>query len=370
MSRFPPAPRLLHPAAWWLWALSLAYATMRTNDPLLLLTIAAVVAVVVSARRGRATWARAYGLLLKLGLITVAVTMLLQILLGARYPGHVVFDLPSAPLPHWLGGISIGGRITGEALLNAFVAGLRLAVLIACFGAANALAHPARLVRILPAALYEVGVAVVVALTFVPQLAESVVRVRAAQRLRGRSMTGLRGLRGVLVPVLEEGLERAIRLAASMDSRGYGRRAGQPQWARRVSAAGVLVGLGGAVAGTYEIISADGHGLGTALLAGGVVLAVCAGFVAGRRTRRTHYRPDPWGAPEWLVVACGAAVVAAYGFTVHDALAVGVPLAWPTLRVVPFLATLVAAVPAFATPDVPSGVPRATRPAVPSGVSA
>ena len=46
----------------------LAYASMRTNDPLLLLTIAAVAALVVSARRGRAPWARAYGLLLKLGL--------------------------------------------------------------------------------------------------------------------------------------------------------------------------------------------------------------------------------------------------------------------------------------------------------------
>ncbi|HEY7007727.1 MAG TPA: energy-coupling factor transporter transmembrane component T, partial [Jatrophihabitantaceae bacterium] len=226
-----------------------------------------------------------------------------------------------------------------------------------CFGAANALAHPARLVRIMPAALYEVGVAVVVALTFVPQLAESVVRVRAAQRLRGRSITGLRGLRGVLVPVLEEGLERAIRLAASMDSRGYGRRAGQSLLARRVSAAGVLAGLAGAVAGTYQIISADAHRLGVGLLVGGVALAVCAGFVAGRRTRRTHYRPDPWGGPEWLVVACGAVVAAAYAWAVHDALAVGVPFAWPALRPVPFVATLVAVVPAFATPEVPGAMP-------------
>jgi energy-coupling factor transport system permease protein len=365
-----PPPRLLHPAAWWLWALGLAYASMRTNDPLLLLTIGAVAGLVVSARRGRAPWARAYGLLLKLGLFTVVVTLVLQILLGARYPGDVVLDLPSAPLPHWLGGISIGGQITGQALLNAFVSGLRLAVLIACFGAANALAHPARLVRILPAALYEVGVAVVVALTFVPQLAESVTRVRAAQRLRGRSITGLRGLRGLLVPVLEEGLERAIQLAASMDSRGYGRRAQQPVWSRRISGAGVLLGLGGAVVGTYQIISADGHGIGVALLSGGVLLAVVAGFVAGRRVHRTRYRPDPWRGPEWLVVACAAAVATTYALAVHDPLATGVPYAWPTLRLGPFLATLVAAVPAFATPEVPTGLPRAARTAKPAEAAA
>ena len=351
-------PRLLHPAAWWLWALGLGYASMRTNDPLLLLTIAAVAGVVVAARRGRAPWARAYGLLLKLGLLTIVVTMLLQVLLGARYPGHVLVRLPSVPLPHWLGGISVGGVITGEAMINAFVSGLRLAVLIACFGAANALAHPARLVRILPAALYEVGVAVVVALTFVPQLAESVVRVRAAQRLRGRSVTGLRGLRGVIVPVLEEALERAIALAASMDSRGYGRRSHLPALTRRLSGAGVLLGLGGAVVGTYQVISiSGGHSLGIALLMAGTALAVVAGFVAGRRVQRSRYRPDRWRAAEWLVVGCAAVTVVTYVLAVHDPLTEGVPLAWPTLRIVPFLATLVAAVPAFATPEVPTGLP-------------
>ena len=351
-------PRLVHPAAWWLWALGLAYAAIRTNNVLLLLTIAAVAGFVVSMRRGRAPWANAYGLLLKLGVLTIVVTMVLQVLLGVRTPGHVLVRLPSAPLPHWTGGLSIGGAVTGEGLLNAFVSGLRLAVLIACFGAANALAHPARLVRILPAALYEVGVAVVVAMTFVPQLAESVVRVRAAQRLRGRPITGLAGLRGIVVPVLEEGLERAIALAASMDSRGYGRHAEQPATARRVSGAGVLLGLAGAVAGTYQIISTDAHGLGVALLCGGTVLAVAASLLAGQRTRRTRYRPDPWRGPEWLLVGCAALVIATYAITVHDSLGAGVALAWPTLHVLPFVATLVAALPAVATPELPSTTPR------------
>lgn len=371
MPNLLPPPRLLHPAAWWLWALGLAYASMRTNDVLLLLTIAAVAALVVSARRGRAPWARAYGLLLKLGLLTIVVTMLLQVLIGTRVPGHALLHLPSAPLPHWLGGISLGGTITGEALFSAFVSGLRLAVLIACFGAANALAHPARIVRIVPSALYEVGVAVVVAMTFVPQLAESVVRVRAAQRLRGRAISGLRGLRGIIVPVLEEGLERAITLAASMDSRGYGRRTRQSAARRRISAAGVLIGLGGAVAGTYQIITpGNGHALGTALLCGGIATASIAGFVAGRRVSRTRYRPDPWRAPEWIVVACAAVVVVAYQLAVHDTVTTGAPYAWPHLRVVPFLATLLAAVPAFVTPEVPTGLPRAASRREPTKVLA
>jgi energy-coupling factor transport system permease protein len=350
-------PRLIHPGAWWLWALCLAFAAMRTTNVILLLTIAAVAAFMVSARRGRAPWAEAYRLLFGFALLSIVLTLVLQILLGTRTPGHTLVNLPSAPLPDWSGGLTLGGPITGEALLNSFDAGLRLAVLITCFGAANALAHPARLLRILPAALYEVGVAIVVALTFVPQLAESLVRVRAAQRLRGRPITGLRGLRGIAVPVLEESLERAIGLAASMDSRGYGRRSNQSPGVRRLTATAVLVGFGAAIAGTYQLIDpGTNHRLGLALLVAGTGLAIAGGLVAGRRTRRTRYRPDPWRWPEWLVVGCGAVVVVVYQLRVHDATAAGLSLEWPKLALAPFLATLVTAVPAFATPTVPDTV--------------
>ena len=361
-------PRLIHPGAWWLWALGLAFAAMRTTNLILLLTIAAVAAYMVSARRGRAPWAEAYRLLFGFAVLSIILTLGLQILLGTRTPGHVLVELPSMLLPRWTGGLTLGGPITGEALLNSFDAGLRLAVLITCFGAANALAHPARLLRILPAALYEVGVAIVVALTFVPQLAESLVRVRSAQRLRGRPITGLRGLRGIAVPVLEESLERAIGLAASMDSRGYGRRSQRGAAVRRLTGAAVLAGMGAAIAGTYQLIDpGTNHRLGLGLLVAGTVLAMAGALLAGRRTQRTRYRPDPWRWPEWLIVGCGAVVVVVYQLRVHDATAAGLPLAWPVLDPAPFLATLVAVVPAFATPAVPDTVAPAPCPATVPG---
>ena len=357
----PLLPRLLHPAAWWLWALALAFATMRTDNPLLLLAIAAVAGLVVSARRSPAPWANAYALLLKLAALTVVVTMTLQVLIGVRAPGHVLFRLPSVSLPSQLAGLTLGGPVTGEALLNAFTDGLRLAVLIACFGAANALAHPARLVRILPAALYEVGVAVVVAMTFVPQLAESLGRVRRAQRMRGRRVSGVRSLRGLLVPVLEESLERAIQLAASMDSRGYGRRAARPAAVRRLGAAALLLGLGAAVVGTYRVIAVGGgHRIGVALLVAGVAVALAAGLVGGHRGARTRYRPDPWGGPEWFVLGCALVVAAVFEFSVVAPSAAGVPYAWPALPLLPFVAVVAAALPAIATPHLPA----AARPAV------
>ena len=82
-----------------------------------------------------------------------------------------------------------------EATLSAAVDGLRLATMLCCIGAANALANPKRALRVLPGALYELGMAVVVAISLAPQLIESVQRVARARRLRGGASRGLRALR-------------------------------------------------------------------------------------------------------------------------------------------------------------------------------
>jgi energy-coupling factor transport system permease protein len=342
--------RLVHPLAWWLWAMCLAWAAMRTSNILLLLAIAAVAAFVVSARRSRAVWGNAFRLLLVFGVVSIVVTMLLQVILGTRVPGHTVINLPRWDLPSWSAGLSFGGPITGEALLNSFTSGLRLAVLVACFGAANSLAHPARLLRLVPASLYEVGVAVIVALTFIPQLTESIARVRSAQRLRGRSVTGFRGLRGLAVPVLEESLDRAISLAGSMDSRGYGRTAGQAPGLRRITNGLLLMGLVGAFVGSYFIVAPSAvHGIGVLALVGGTGVAVLAAFLTGRRVRRTSYRRDPWGRPEWLTLGCASVVVGCY-LLGHPNVRDSTALHWPTLPLIPFIGTLLATAAGVLTP--------------------
>ncbi len=104
--------------------------------------------------------------------------------------------------------------------------GLRLATIVVCVGAANALANPKRLLRSVPPALYEIGTALVVAVTVLPQFADSARRVRAAQSLRAGETGRVRRLRRFLVPVLEDALERSLAFAAGMDTRGYGRAAG------------------------------------------------------------------------------------------------------------------------------------------------
>ena len=352
-------PRSLHPIAWWLWALTLGAAALRTTNPFLLGLLAASAWVVVAARRPSAPWARSFGSFVKLGIAVIVVRVALQILFGVRLPGHELFALPSVDLPDWAAGVTLGGPVTTEALVSAFAEGLQLGVLLACVGAANSLASPYRLLRSMPAVLYELGVAVTVALSFAPQATVSAQRVREARRLRGRPSRGLSGLRGMAVPVLEIALERSLELAASMDSRGYGRRAPIAPARRRLAQVATLVGAMAATIGVYGVLDeAAPGGIGFPLLALGVVLLIAGFTFAGAQSTRTRYRPDPWRAPEWIVLVSGvtalAVLVLASNAGVDGLKPVFNPLTMPAVPLLPALGIVIAAAPAWLTPALPS----------------
>ena len=353
-------PRQLHPGAWWLWALGMATAVSRTTNIITLLVFAAVVWCVVSFRRSDAPWARGFGTYLRLGLIIIAVRVVFRVLLDAQYGTTILFTLPEAYLPDAAAGVRIGGPVSLEGLLAAVYDGVRLATLLLCFGAANVLADPRRLLKTLPAALHEIGVAMTVALTVAPQLVESGHRIRRARKLRGAN--GSRGgvIRGVMIPVLEDALDRSLVLAAAMDSRGYGRHADQTRRTRVITATLVLAGVAGVFIGTYGML--DGTTprlLGGPMLAAGCMVAVIGVRVGGSRVRRSSYRPDPWELAEWVVMACGvgaaAAMFVASSVDPDNLYPTLQPLRWPTLGLVPAVAALIGVLPAWLAPPVDLG---------------
>ncbi|WP_405879471.1 energy-coupling factor transporter transmembrane protein EcfT [Streptomyces sp. NBC_01384] len=356
-TRAPRATRAntLPPATWWIWALGLGTAASRTTNPLLLTLLIGVAGYVVATHRTDAPWAHSYTAFIKLGLAVLTIRLAFAVLLGSPIPGsHLLVTLPEVPLPHWAQGIRIGGRVTAEGLLFALYDGLKLATLLICVGAANALANPARLLKSLPGALYEAGVAVVVALTFAPNLIADVQRLRAARRLRGRPDRGLRGLLHVGLPVLEGALERSVALAAAMDARGYGRTAEVAPMVRRANTVLTLGGLLGVCAGTYGVLTAEGGSYGLPVLLAGLTATLGGLRLGGRRSPRTRYRPEVWGVRAWLVagsgatVAAGLIVSAAYDPT---ALRPGVvPLVAPALPLWPAAAILLGLLPAFTAP--------------------
>ena len=265
--------------------------------------ILVVTGFVVAARRSNAPWARSYVAFLKLSLVIIVVRILFQALLstGAQGP-TVLFTLPSLPMPEG-SGLKLGGVVSLEAVLRAFYEGLQLATILCCVGAANALGSARRLLRYVPGALYEIGVACVIALTFAPQLVTDAARVRAAHRLRGQNGTGLRSLRRLAMPVLEGALERSVDLAAAMDSRGYGRTTDESAASRGGSPAllvfggllGVCVGIYGLLDGTASALARDADAAGRPGRRGRRAARRAAGAAAGPATGPTRGRcPSGW----------------------------------------------------------------------------
>lgn len=312
-TRFSTMTRI-HPGAWWCWALGLAVLAARTSNPLTLFAIIAVTGYVVAECRTNAPWAVSYRAYLVIAGLVIALRLVFRIIFGGFTPDDatVLIPLPALELPEWAAGMQIGGDITAEAMLGAGYDALRLATMIVCVGAANSLANPKRLLKAMPGALYEVGTAVIVAISVFPQLAASGQRINKARRLRGAAETSTtrRGriglMRGLVVPVLTDALDSSLHLAAAMDTRGYGRRAAVPASRRYATSTLVIIGLAAIAIGVYGVL--DGTTpmwLGLPMLTAGILIAFLSLYLAGRAVQRSRYRPDKWGAKSIAIASTG-----------------------------------------------------------------
>lgn len=356
----------LHPWAWWCWAIGIGLAVSGTTNPLLLALIATAMVAVVLLRRTSAPWARSVKTYLMLSLFVIGSRVFFQMLIGGGGGETVLFALPEIPLPDWAAGIRLGGVVTAEGLVYTLYDAARLAVMLLCIGAANALANPRQALRSVPAALYEASVAVVIALSVAPQLIESGQRVRRARRLRGDSTKGLRGLGAIAMPVLADAIERSMALAAGMESRGFARTRGLPV---KGTLPAMLVSVMAAMLGAFLLLSTDSPWLATTLLLVGLVGTSLGLRRAGSRLRVTTYRPHPWGWRETLVACCGvlaAATVLGVGgldpATLSGPLAMVLdpaalapstdPLEWPKLTAVMFVVPALVLAPVLVTRPV------------------
>lgn len=230
------------------WALCGALVAMATTNPFYLVPLIAVAWVVHAARSRPGPQARSFRIFLLFGLVTIATRTALDV---------------------------FSPEITAGGVIVAALEGLRLAAILAIFGAFNTVSDPFGVLRLAPRRFYEPALAAALALSLAPRTIEAAGSVREAQRLRGIPTNKLSSLAALAVPVLETGMEEAVTLAESMDARGHGR---------------------------------------------------------GRRTR---YRPQPWAWPSLATVAagCGAlALLVTHLRSGGESLSVsGFPLQWPSV---------------------------------------
>lgn len=313
-------PRL-HAGAWWCWGAGIAASALQTTNLLFLAMLASVVLTVASLCAEEGSSAHALTAFAKLGVFLILFRLVLAMVFGSIEGGTELVRIPSASLPSWASGIRVGGPVTLEGLVGAFAQGSKLAVAILAFGAVNSLCSPYRILRVVPAALYELGVASTVALTTAPFAVATARQLRSARRLRGRPTRGLVALRYTAVPVLEQSLDRSIQLAASMDVRGFGRAAAVPQKDRRRANLALAIGLACSALALYGLLAPT-----PSRWIGAVTGAVAVGALSfslralSRASTRTRYRPDSWD--RWSILVCLASLT--------GAVAVGVAASrWP-----------------------------------------
>ena len=167
-------------------------------------------------------------------------------------------------------------------------------------------------------------------------------------------------LRRLLVPVLEDALERSLR-ARGRDGRPRLRSGARAGPGGRFRTGGLLLlGLCGICVGTYAVLDLTApRVLAVPMLLVGAAAAVTGLWSAGRRVERTRYRPEEWHAAELVVSASGIAVVVAMWRVAETQLL----LAYPGVDVVPgvsalaLVGVLVGLVPAVAAPPPTSSAP-------------
>ena len=280
-----------HTQAWVVWLIAAAILALSTRNPLyliLLLLVARLVAVVCG--RPDASFSLP---LLKLGLFIMFFATLLNALF-VPVGSVVLFTLPDWPL--------IGGAVTLEAAVYGAINGLVLWTLLAVFAAINQIVPTADLVRLTPRALRDLGVVILIAVTYVPETIQQVQRIREAQAIRGNRLTHWRDWRAVLTPLLISGLERAMILAETMVARGYGATADTEQsWrVRLLLLLALALSFGGWVWSFWV------GWPGWVLLVLGLLLVAVWLWQAGQQVKVTRYRPQSW--TTWDVGLIGTAV--------------------------------------------------------------
>ncbi len=207
-----------NPAVWAIWFTAVLVSVSLTKNPLYLLIILLAVGTVIAARRAEAPsgpWKAFIGL----GLSFVFISAVYNILIS-HYGETVLLTLPAGiPL--------VGGPLTLEAAIFGLTFGMTFMAGLLAFAALNMAVGTGELLRILPKGMRGASTVISVSLNFIPATVTAAVEISQAQTIRrldyGKGLTGrIRKAGAAFVPLVITGLEKAVVMAESMESRAYG----------------------------------------------------------------------------------------------------------------------------------------------------
>jgi energy-coupling factor transport system permease protein len=291
---------------------------------------------------------RAFPVLLGLGVLFACIRIGLTVLTTHGSGGAVLITLPEATLPRLLGGFTVGGPIEAPVLAQAIADAVPVIGIMAAFGAFNSVVTHHELLRSVPQAFHEPALVVTVAITLVPATMRAVHDTREADRARAGPTRRRGRIRRTLLPVLETGMERAVSLAESMDSRGFARR--RATTTEHVASWVILLGLI-CVGGGFLALVAREQLAATVLGGTGALLVLGAVVVSSRAGEVTRYRPRHLSVRDLAVMAAsiGAPLALAAAAALGDPTLTWVtsPLQAPSLGVGPLFAIALLLAPAL-----------------------
>ncbi len=276
--------------SWVVWLISISVITLVTRNPFYLIILLLIARVVESTCFVTSTRVKIH--FWRLAAIIMMGSILFNLLM-VRVGGTILFNLPQN---WWL----IGGPKTLEAAIYGAINGLTLITLLAIFLTFNAVVPVSDLIKLIPKAMTNLGIILLLALTYVPETISHLRRIREAQAIRGHRLRGFRDWQPIVIPLLIGGLERSLSLAESMISRGFSSTVNvrQPVSNQLVMLSGLVLTFAGWIITFQNMI------LGIILLIIGVMVIVGLFFWTGRRIRRSQYRPRPWVWSDWAVIIC------------------------------------------------------------------
>lgn len=335
-------PQAIDAQAWVIWLAAMLFVALSTRNPfyqgLLMLWIVA-------------TWQSPKNATSLFGLKNIAQLGVFAIFFGTVFNAltvhvgqTVLWTLPrDVPI--------LSGSITLEAAVFGASSGFTIVLLILIFSRFSLAIDYASMLRLMPSALFEMGLMISISFTLIPNMRRAWRDIRHTQALRGHRIQGIRDLGPLVVPLVVNGLERALTLAEAMESRGYARRDNRLNRQTKLLFGSSLVGL------LLLVIANTFLSIDRLILVAG--LTGCGiGIWLGLRglnasLTRTRFRQNYWTWRESIVAISALGIIIAFLIATPQLLNFST---YPRLEMPPFnpwlgIATIVAVIPALLSPN-------------------
>lgn len=290
------------PLSWWLLALAMAVFAGASSELWTQVIIAAAALGLVLVFREDSPWSRSVRFYLFLAGFVVLARVLFRIIFNIQNPDEqTAISLPGFSINLGFGPpVTLLGDVSVSSLIDGATDGFRLAAIIVSIGMASSLANPRQLLKSTPSALYEIASAISVAINLAPQIIASLQRVRKARSLRGRS-SGLGSMAGTVIPVLEDAIDSSLALAASMDSRGFGRRGEMSKNTLLAARTFSLTAVGAFAIGSFLLLAGSALESGLAVIGIGLVATFLTVRINSKARIRTRYEKHSFGSFDFVL---------------------------------------------------------------------